>query len=69
MTIYFISKNFFCETPKDFATSQVPGTEMKFIAVEKQVSIVFGHVTFCVTQAETSLKNDKTYEFNDYKIL
>ena len=33
---------------------QDPGSEMKFTAVEKKVSVVFRHVMFCVTQAETS---------------
>ena len=32
---------------------------MMFIAVEEQVSIVFRHVMFCVTQAETYLKMTK----------
>ena len=39
---------------KNFIKSQVPGSKMKFLAVEEQVSIVFRHVMFCVTQAETS---------------
>ena len=30
--------------PKYFIKSQVPGSEIKFIALEKQVSIVFSHV-------------------------
>ena len=40
----------------NFIKSQVPGSELKFIAVKKQVSIVFRHVMFCVSQAGTSLK-------------
>ena len=50
------SEDFFCEMPIKFSKSNVPGTEMTFIAVEKLVSIVFRHVIFCVTQAVTSLK-------------
>ena len=50
------SEDFFCEMPKNFSKSHVPGSEMTFIAVEKLVSIVFRHVMFCVTQAVTSLK-------------
>ena len=51
--------------PKKFSKSQVPGTEMKFIAVEKQVSIVFRHVIFCVAQTVSSLKiGKKIYDFN-----
>ena len=42
--------------PKNFIKSQVPSPEMKFIAVEKQASIVFRQVMFNVPQAETSLK-------------
>ena len=42
--------------PKNFIKSEVPGSEMKFIAVQKQVSIVFSHVMFCVSQAGTSLQ-------------
>ena len=42
--------------PKEFSKSHVPGTGMRFIAVEKLVSVVFRHVMFCVTQAVTSLK-------------
>ena len=32
------SEDFFCEMPKKFSKSHVPGTEMTFIAVEKLVS-------------------------------
>ena len=39
-----------------------PGTEMKFIAVEKQVSIVFRHVMFCVNQAETRRGDSNVYQ-------
>ena len=35
--------------------------QLKFIAVEKLVSIVFRHVMFCVTQAVTSLNLDKIF--------
>ena len=46
---------------------------MKFIAVEKHVSIVFRHIMFCVTQAEISLKKIqnicyKIFEFK-YRII
>ena len=51
------SEDFFCEMPKKFSKTHVPGTEMTFIVVEKLVSIVFTHIMFCVTQAVTSLKN------------
>ena len=50
------SEDFFCEMPKKFSKSHVPGTEMTFSAVEKIVSFVFRHVMFCVTQAVTSLE-------------
>ena len=50
------SEDFYCEMPKKFSKSHVPGTEMTFIAVEILVSIVFRHVMFCATQAVTSLK-------------
>ena len=43
-------KTFVVRLPKNFIKSQVPGSEMKFIAVKKQVSIVFRHVMFCVSQ-------------------
>ena len=43
--------------PKNYIKSQVSGSEMKFIVVEKQVSIALRYVMFCVTQVETSLKN------------
>ena len=46
---------------KYFIKSHVPGSEMKFIAVEKQVSVVFRHVMFCVFQAETF---DKIFDLN-----
>ena len=49
--------------PKKFSKSHVPGTEMTFIAVAKLVSIVFRHIMFCVTQAVTSKKIDKIFEF------
>ena len=42
--------------PKTFIKSRVPGSKIKFIAVEKQASIVFRHIMFCVIQADTSLK-------------
>ena len=51
-----ISEDFCCESAQEFVKSQVPGSKMKFIAVEEQVSIVFRHVMFCVTQAETALR-------------
>ena len=50
------SKTSVVSLPKNFIKSQVPGSDMKFIAIEKQVSIVFRHVKFCVIQAETTLK-------------
>ena len=50
------SEDFFCEMPKKFSKSHVPGTTMTFIAVKKLVSIVFRHIMFCVTQAVTSSK-------------
>ena len=50
------SEDFFCEMPKKFSKSHVPGTVMTFIAVEVLVSIVFRYVEFCVTQAVASLK-------------
>ena len=50
------SESLFCEVPKKISKSQVSGTEIKFIAIEKEVSIVFRHVMFCVTQAVTSFK-------------
>ena len=49
-------KNSVVRLPKNFIKSQVPGSETKFIAVKKQVSIVFRHVMFCVSQAGTSLR-------------
>ena len=50
------SEDFFCEMPKKFSKSHVPGTEMMFTAVEKLIPIVFRHVMFCETQAVASLK-------------
>ena len=49
-------KNSVVRLPKNFIKSQVPGSETKFIAVKKQVSIVLRHVMFCVSQAGTSLR-------------
>ena len=50
------SEDSFCEIPKKFSKSHIPGTEMTFIAVAKLVPIVFRHVMFFVTLAVTSLK-------------